>query len=294
MDKKNKQRIILLVFSVLWVISLIVNIEGGLSKRSTAESIVPISKLPLRDHLILIRTIWPNIATVICIILFPLIFVPLFMKLKNKVWFKYKNGYIDIPPDFFAPKKFVKRAIYVFLLTMGLSATIIASGYITATDFLPPDERYYWVEVVGITNPLYITDVFLEIAALIYPFAIGLWAIGWAIEDSGLMHYKLPEGKDKMLYEIEPVHLKYMNIIKGYAGISAVVYFIAFITFYLTHEVPLHLATGAITIIPLFTLVTWLPAYLVYTVFLKKFLIKFLRKNKKEISAVTEEQILVK
>ncbi|HEY0090697.1 MAG TPA: hypothetical protein VGB37_17740 [Candidatus Lokiarchaeia archaeon] len=108
------------------------------------------------------------------------------------------------------------------------------------------------------------------------------------------MHYKLPEGKDKMLYEIEPVHLKYMNIIKGYAGISAVVYFIAFITFYLTHEVPLHLATGAITIIPLFTLVTWLPAYLVYTVFLKKFLIKFLRKNKKEISAVTEEQILVK
>lgn len=161
MDKKNKQRIILLVFSVLWVISLIVNIEGGLSKRSTAESIVPISKLPLRDHLILIRTIWPNIATVICIILFPLIFVPLFMKLKNKVWFKYKNGYIDIPPDFFAPKKFVKRAIYVFLLTMGLSATIIASGYITATDFLPPDGRYYWVEVVGITNPLYITDVFL-------------------------------------------------------------------------------------------------------------------------------------
>ena len=294
MDKKNKQRIILLVFIFLWATSLIVNIEGSLSKSGTAESIVPISKLPLRDHLILIRVIWPNIATVVCIILFPLIFVPLFMKIKNKIWFKYKNGYIDIPPDFFAPKKFVRRAIYVFLLTMGLSATILALGYIRAIDFLPPDEKAYWVETIGITNPLYITDVFLEIAALIYPFAIGLWAIGWAIEDSGLMHYKLPKGKDKILYEIEPVHLKYMNIIKGYAGISAVVYFIAFISFYLTHKVPFHLVTGAIAIIPLFTLATWIPAYLVYTIFLKKFMIKFLRKNVKEIGTITEEQIVVK
>ncbi len=269
-----------------------VNINSGLAKQSEAESIVPITKMPLREHLILVTAIWPNIATVVFIVAFPLIFVPLFLLLKNRVWYKYKNGYIDVPPNYFAPKKFIRRAIYVFLLTMGLSATVIASGYITALDFLPPGERKYFIDQ-GITNPLYIVEVFREIAALTYPFAIGLWAIGWAIEDAGLMHYKLPEGTEKVLYEIEPVHLKYMNIIKGYAGISAIVYYVSFINYYITNRIGQSQFAEAIFTVPLFALVTWLPAYFVYTIFHKKILIKLLRLKKKPLGPVTEEQILI-
>ncbi len=289
----KKKTVIVLIFVVFWVISLWISVNSGLSKEQEAESIVPITKMPLRYHLILVTAIWPNIATVVFIIVFPLIFVPLFLLLKNRVWFKYKNGYIDVPPNYFAPNKFVRRAIYVFLLTMGLSATVIASGYITALDFLPPGERDYWVGR-GVTNPLYIIEVFREISALTYPFAIGLWAIGWAIEDAGLMHYKLPKGTEKILYEIEPIHLKYMNIIKGYAGISAIVYYVSFINFYLTHAMETKFIFEAIFTIPIFALVTWLPAYFIYTVFHKKVLIKILRLNKKPLGPVSEEQILIK
>ena len=54
----------------------------------------------------------------------------------------------------------------------------------------------------------YSSDGFLAVLLLLFPFSIGLWSIGWAMEDLGLIHYKLPEVDTPILFEIEPMHLK--------------------------------------------------------------------------------------
>ncbi|MBD3194911.1 MAG: hypothetical protein GF317_07655 [Candidatus Lokiarchaeota archaeon] len=288
MKKSTRNTIILLA---LYVPALLLPIFLAFNQGSKASSIVPISQLELQYHLLIFNVIFPNILCPILIIVFPLIFVPLFMLIKNKIWYKYTNTYIEIPVQPINLKRFAKRFIYLFLLTMGLSATLLNTNLISADSFLSPAQANYWITQVGITDPLYITDIFTTIASIMLVFAVGLLAVGWALQDCGLMHYILPKKGEKKLYEIEPIYRKYQNIIKGYAGISAIIYFLTAILYYVL-ERPGDIA-NIITIITQSFLVIFLmvPGYLLYLQFIKSFYKDKMSKNKTELKIITEDEI---
>ncbi|MFO8018032.1 MAG: hypothetical protein R6U96_05310 [Promethearchaeia archaeon] len=289
MEKSKSTKIILIL---LWLAALIASINSAFSQGSKAESIVPISGLKLQNHLLLFNVVIPNVLTLIFILLFPLIFVPLFLFVKNKIWFQYENTYIDLSEeDGMDLKKLAKRLIYVFLLTMGLSATFLNMGLIHPEDFLAEEQRVFWINQIGIDKPLYIADIFQTIAYLALPVAVGLWSIGWALEDCGLMHYKLPESKEKMLYEIEPVYRKYQSIIKGYAGISAILYFVSAISYYIINQVGglggiLQIIGGSFILV--FIMV---PGYFLYQILVNKILKKVTWKKMEEIRIITKNEI---
>jgi len=52
-----------------------------------------------------------------------------------------------------------------------------------------------------------------------------IWAIMWTIQDSGLMHYQLPENLTRY-QEIEPVYFKISGYIKGFSGITAFFFYL--------------------------------------------------------------------
>jgi hypothetical protein len=78
----------------------------------------------------------------------------------------------------------------------------------------------------------YSMDILAGVGTFILPFSIGLWAIGWALEDAGLIHFHLPK-TDRTYYEIEPIYFKYDSYIGGFAGIAAILYYLGAITIYL-------------------------------------------------------------
>ena len=175
---------------------------------------------------------------------------------------------------------------------MGLSATLISTGFIRVKDFLTDEQEHYWLGEVGIDNPLYIQDIFINIAFIVYPIAIGILAIGWAIEDAGLIHHKLPSENVKTLYKIDPLHLEYKNIISGYAGITAIVYYISFISYYfLTSPGDPSVISDALILTPLFLIFTFTPAYFIYSLIAKKYLVKHFRKGMKEARVITEDEL---
>ena len=288
----KKNQIMVPILFILYLLALILSIGFALGQGQKAQSIVPITNLPLETHLLIFSVLWPNIASIMFIIIFPLIFVPLFIKIKNKIWFQYKNSYVDIPSELFNVRKFFKRAIFVFLLTMGLSATLISSGFIRVKDFLTEDQEGYWVGEIGIDNPLYIQDIFVNIAFIVYPIAIGILAIGWAIEDAGLIHHKLPSENVRTLYKIEPLHLEYKNIISGYAGITAIVYYVSFIAYYFAISLrDISAIMGILVATPILLIFTFVPAYFIYSLISKKYLVKRFRKGMKEARVITEDEL---
>ncbi|TXT61441.1 MAG: membrane protein of unknown function [Promethearchaeota archaeon] len=279
------------ILFLFYFFALFNSIFGAFTQGSKATSIVPISNLELQTHLLLFNSILPNILAPLFVIIFPLVFVPLFLYLKDKIWYKYENTYIDIPIDGIDMKKFAKRAVYLFLLTMGLSATILNTNLITAEQFLSLEQENYWVLQQGIEEVLYITDIFYTISNIVFAFALGLLAIGWTLEDCGLMHYYLPEKEEKELYEIEPIYRKYQSIIKGYAGISAIIYYISAIAYYVINR-PNDLSNlfGMIGLsIPI--VFTMVPSYFLYLKFIQGYFKKRLTKGKEELRIIGEEEI---
>ncbi len=287
--KKSKRNIILLL--ILFVFSLINPINSAFNQGEKAQSIVPISNLSLENHLFLSNFIVPNILAPILIVLFPSIFVPLFLGIKNKIWRNYENTYVNISEESFNMKKLVKRLIYLFLLTMGMSAALLNSGVISVTDFLTIDQAGYWLVEKGIDSPLYITDIFLNIGYLVFPIAVGLWSIGWALEDCGLMHYNLPRENQKILYEIEPIFRKYTSMVKGYAGISAIIYFLSILLYYLINKPEDLLSIIGVIIFSLLIAITVIPSYFIYNKFINSFLRKRLTKGMKEIRMITIDEL---
>ena len=288
MDKKKP---FLLIMAICYVISVFFSIAMAIGQGEKAQSIVPISNLPLQDHMLLFDVILPNILAPIFIILFPMIFVPLFLSVKNKIWYKFENTYVDLSANSFDVKKFGKRLVYLFLLTMGLSAMLLSSGIIRVSDFLTDHQKGYWIEDQGIDNPLYISDIFITIAYTVFPLAVGLWAIGWALEDCGLMHYDLPKQGEKRLYEIEPIFRKYQSVIKGYAGISAIVYFISAIAYYVIIRPGDISSLMGIFFRSIMLVFTIFPAYILYTLFIEHFFKERFTKDMKELRMITTDEI---
>ncbi|MBA7704055.1 hypothetical protein ES703_112853 [subsurface metagenome] len=107
-----------------------------------------------------------------------------------------------------------------------------------------------------------------------------------------MIHHKLPSENVKILYKIEPLHLEYKNIISGYAGITAIVYYVSFISYYfLTRIHDVSAIMGILIVTPLLLVFTMTPAYFIYSLIAKKYLVKRFRKGMKEARIITEDEL---
>ncbi|MFX1340171.1 MAG: hypothetical protein ACFFDK_16290 [Promethearchaeota archaeon] len=282
-------------FLVLVIIYIITNIGMlfFLLTRERPNDIVPILGLPQTLHYIVFYFLFPPILTIAAVIVFPRILTPLIFKSKKIVFRKYNDAYVDTNVEIFAAKKFILRFIYIFLLTLGFLAIIIpvlstqvAKMFNTATNV-----KYYKEEGLDIRFAL--PTVFAITFVFIFPIVIGLWSVGWALEDSGLIHYSGLDGQKQRwdkLFEIEPIHLRYNGYLKGYAGISSVVFLISMIIYFAGFEGRVE-DVMMVTLIPLFSIINAVPSYLIYGITKGKF--AYLRKELPEAKRLAESELII-
>ncbi len=289
--KNNKDKISKLIIYILGVIALIMGITSA-SNESHQGQTMEFTGLEYNTHMLIFGFLWPSLVTIVCIVLFPLIFIPAIMFLKNKVWSKYKNGYVDTGSLELDPNLFFKRAIFLFLLIMGLNAALVSMGIIDPA-LLTSDalvEQSYIGRPESIAaykeNPLYYSRTFGGLSLLILPFAVGLLSISWTMKDIGLMHYKIPNNKKDKLFEIEPTYIKFNSMIKGYAGISSIIFFVTALSFYVSiNDTERIIFVLLETFIMMFFMV---PAYLIY-IKLNPMFTKIFRRNYRDLSESTEK-----
>jgi len=252
-----------------------------------ADETIPLFNLNTKIHFLLIMIIFPLVVSLISVVVFSLFFSYLFLKFKNVVSPKYENAYINIEDSKFNLKKFMIRAIYFYLLCLGASSTFLS--VFDLSQIISP-ERVVEYAAVGI--PLeYTYNAFLGSIFLIFPILIGLWAIGWALEDAGLMHYRLPQGNEKLLYKIEPVFSKFNPIVKGFAGIGAIYYLIK-VSIYLLINPSYHIDEIMLVVFSVLPIIgAMIPAYLVYIIFSHKIINKVLRRNLKELRILNKNDL---
>ncbi len=227
------------------------------------------------------------IGSIIAAIVMPRILAPLFVKIKNKVFWRYKNGYVLKTSFVFKKKKILLRVLYIFLLILGFLAfllPIIDPNVILGTEMA---ESY---EIQGIPAQ-YSLGVLFTVTAIILPITTGLWAISWALEDSGLMHYKFDDRVGYELYEIEPIHIRYSSILRGFSGISAIIFFYSIVYFFTTvNERPYWMSDVIFSaLFPIIFAFLSLPGYYFYGKFLSQG--KYLKKGLTELALLSEEDI---
>jgi len=128
----------------------------------------------------------------------------------------------------------------------------------------------------------------MAITGLVLPIVVGLWSIGWILEDSGLIHYSLKKRLDQ-LFEIEPIHLRYNSYLKGYSGISAIVFLVTLILYF--SGIPGRTVDAVIVgFTPLIAILNSIPAYFVYALSINKF--NNLRKGLPEARKINEEELI--
>ena len=222
-------------------------------------------------------------------LLFPRIFSPLFLNIKRITLKRYKDAYIENPVKVLSLRKYLKRIFYCILTTLGLMSFLIPR--IDLRLFL--DSLYFErFEDYGI-SPGYSFAVQITLISILMAISLGIWSIGWAIEDAGLMHFSLQANrKGKEFYEIEPIHLKFISYLKGFAGITSIIYLfelgLAYSSLLKTHpDVIIDLLST--TLIPLGMVIFLLPAYLIYS--WKGTMTNLLRKNLKPLKKLETADI---
>ncbi|MBY8984585.1 MAG: hypothetical protein KGD65_05950 [Candidatus Lokiarchaeota archaeon] len=248
--------------------------------------IVPLLGLPSNINNIVFDFIIPNVGSMITVVLFSRLFTPLFLKGKRAIYRRHKDAFIDVEPQILSLKKFIKRGIFIFLLTIGLLAFIVP---------LLEDYAYLFINEVTVSGYTaeglqlnFVLPFFMAIVGLVLPIVIGLWSIGWMLEDSGLIHYSLEKRLDQ-LFEIEPIHLRFNSYLKGYSGISAIVFLATLILYF--SNFPGRLSDAVVLgFTPAIAILNSIPAYIVYGLSINKF--NNLRKGLPEARKINEEELI--
>ena len=63
-----------------------------------------------------------------------------------------------------------------------------------------------------------------------------MWSVSWSYHDASIVHYKIPEIEKNELYEIEPVYLRYDTLLKGYAGLSSILFIFNLLLYQLAYQ----------------------------------------------------------
>ncbi|MBD3337512.1 MAG: hypothetical protein GF353_00295 [Candidatus Lokiarchaeota archaeon] len=175
----------------------------------------------------------------------------------------------------------LRQIIYLLLLTLGFLAFLFP----IVDPQLWVDEQTYcvYIEEIGI-DPRYAFQLTIALAGIIYPISVGLWAISWAIEDAGLVHYVF---QSDGYYEIEPVNVKYTSYLQGYAGLSSIFFIVEIFMYHASHD---RLSDSFLVFPPLIIIVLcFFPTYFLFNKILGSH--QYLKKNLEEIKKLTKEDL---
>ena len=231
--------------------------------------------------------IWPSLGSMLFVILFPFLGIPIFLRTKRVIYSKYENGFINTSKKTFSLKTFLFRSFNVFLLCIGFNAALIGSGIIDQS-LLVNNVQLIYLQSHGI-EVQYSTDGFLGFTSALLPIAVGLLSIGWKFKDAGIIHFKLPEENMNELFEIEPIHYRYEGYIKGFAGISAILYYIDAIIYYVFYHPTYENFLPDLIFLSIFGflfIISTIPAHLIY----QKIGNKHFRKHLKAYKPITRSE----
>ena len=247
---------------------------------SSDNAIIQLFGLPEPIHVLVTVLVIPIVGSFLSVIIMPRILTPLFVKVKQPMAGQFNNAYVESGEDSTSLKLWLKRAIYTALLCLGLISSII--GSFDPAIFMTQD---------NLTNlgdlALYSPPVTVALASLILPIALGLWATSWSLEDAGLMHYKVPPEGESGFYEVEPIHSRFNGYLKGFAGISSVLFLVTI--FLQISNLGDEWENALFTLlVPFFTIIQMIPAYFVYLRINKS----YLRKNIPKAVTLRKEDIV--
>lgn len=270
-----KERLAALISLIIVIIIELVVILDQWVLLFQMSGTVPITRLGTAASYTLLWVVWPLIGSLLFVVIFPRFLSSLVMKTKASIWRSYKNFVVPLSTKRMTPRMFVLRTIYLALLIMGIVSILMP--YINPNPFLPggtydpgdPGQAIVLVACIG---------------GIVTPIAAGLWSVSWSMQDAALMHYKFPPEDNPDLFEIEPVHIKYESLLKGYAGLSSILFIITLVLYVspggnlwavLVPYVVMHM-----------TLLT-MPSLLLHT----RLDMSWLRRNLPEVRKLTEADI---
>ena len=249
------------------------------------STIVPLFGLDMSIHRLLFWFMFPIIGSIITVLLFSRIFAPLFLKAKKKIYFRYQDGYVDNKSAALTKRMFLMRMIYTMLLTMGIIAFILPAIDVSQIIDIKDMTGYVGEGII----PMYSLPSIIGVIGFVLPIVIGLWSIGWAMEDAGLMHHRLDDPRPGKLFEIEPIHIKYNSYLKGYAGITAILFIIQ-VSMYFAEIGGDRVVDALMALfLPFTSIIFSIPAYFIYAKVMGNN--TYLRKGLKEINKPTIEDV---
>ena len=286
MDKNKTIMIGIIAISIFFILILISSVSND------EPDPIYLLHIPRNISNILIVVFWPYFGSLIFVILFPRIFTPLYFNVKKLQMKGYTNAFVKMEQPDLNVRKIFKRSFSVSLLSVGLSVTLIGFGIINPI-WLTSEPMYQRYLASG-TNINYTIEAILLVPLLLYPIIVGLYSIGWSIEDCGIMHYNIPDDDSNKYFEIEPVYYRYNDVLSGYAGFSAIIFILGAVYYYLLR---LDISAGfnndsvitfsLILSSILLLMIPMLLSYLLYWKHDKSYLIK----NLKQIRRISREDL---
>ncbi|MCP4762363.1 MAG: hypothetical protein GY870_11330 [archaeon] len=279
----SKKGIIFLVMgSLLWLV-----VPIGIFMSATSES-VRFLGLAETTNSIIVMIVFPWILGCVLVILIPRIVSGLYLMLISGGKPSSSVKYIEMESESLNIGKIIGRMFSLFLLTLGLTQIFLEAGFLDPTSFMTQTKLAGWMAEVdaGVTvNFQYNPGILLQMLCIIIPIAMGIFGIVWALEDAGLLFYKLPKTKEeKQLYEIRPVHAKFALFLKGVGGIMSIMYYInAFQDAIAIGRSNMDLL---LLIVDGFIVLSIFPVYLVYSLVG----VKSLRKGLKVAPIISEDE----
>ncbi|TFF91423.1 hypothetical protein EU545_04110, partial [Candidatus Thorarchaeota archaeon] len=257
MDSTDRRSMSLLV--VILVAAVLLSMLWSLSNTDFTE-VNPLFGLPNQYHFLLITYLIPVLGSIITAVVFPRVLAPLFLSLKGTVMRGYSNAQIEVSHRRLRLKRWLSRAVLTSLLILGFITAIV--NIIEPNLFMSPGEYNDFLVETGF--PQYAPPVMISLSGFIAPIAFGLWAVSWVLEDSGIIHYDLPSAGANEYYEVEPVYRRYAGYLKGYSGLSSILFIGSVFLLFLQSGGMLESAAFTL-LIPLFSVIQTIPGYLVYS-----------------------------
>ncbi|MCK4567507.1 MAG: hypothetical protein KAU48_09385, partial [Candidatus Thorarchaeota archaeon] len=209
----------------------------------------------------------PMVGSIITAFLMPRLFAPIFLKGKRVRLSGYKDAYLPVTQNRLSIKQWFGRASLVSLLILGFIAAIV--NIIDPLLFMTQVEYNEFIIETGL--PQLAPPVIITLTGLIAPIAFGLFAISWIMEDAGLIHYSIPAEDEDKLYKVEPVHDSYSSYLKGYSGLSSLIFLISVFYLFWTHGGNVESAIFTL-LVPIFAILQTIPGYILYVRLDKSFL----------------------
>ena len=277
LNSDSRNAAVLLLITVLGVL---VSVYYAFSN-ATWTLIIPLFNLPTTYHFLLVAIVIPMIGCILAAVILPRIIASLFMTFKRVTMHGYKNAYVPVNRGGLSLRRWLGRSLLLSLLILGLIAAVV--NFIDPHLFMSAEEYSDFLSETGV--PQFAPPVTITLAGLIAPLAFGLLAASWALEDAGIIHYSLPTDESK-LYEVEPVYRRLSSSLKGYAGLSSILFVISVAFTFWTLGGNME---GAIftLLIPLFSVLQMIPGYLVYA----RLGSDYLRKGLPEATRLSESDL---